>query len=189
MSVDQVRALLQKFWDGYAARDLDKVDEFMELFIPGDELEVIGTGGIVSGDDEWRKGPATVRELIARDWEFWGDVSYDVEGAHISVMGDVAWLATTGQVRDVITNDYRYNGYLGFVQSVLEDTEEEMDAKTKMLEIIQLGNELIAGILLGEVCVWPFRFTAVAVRSEGAWRFHQMQFSFASTRTPDVRTE
>ena len=29
--------------------------------------------------------------------------------------------------------------------------------------------------------------TAVAVREAGVWRFHQMQFSFETTSTPDVR--
>jgi hypothetical protein len=35
--------------------------------------------------------------------------------------------------------------------------------------------------------VWPIRFTAVAVKSKGRWRFHQMQFSHPTTRFPDVR--
>ena len=40
---------------------------------------------------------------------------------------------------------------------------------------------------MGEVFVWPFRFAAVAVMHDGAWRFHQMQFSYSNTRLPDVR--
>jgi hypothetical protein len=38
-----------------------------------------------------------------------------------------------------------------------------------------------------ETYIWPFRFTAVAVNTDGQWRFHQMQFSFATTEAPDER--
>jgi len=39
----------------------------------------------------------------------------------------------------------------------------------------------------GETFVWPLRFSAVLINDDGAWRFIQMQFSFATTRFPDVR--
>ena len=32
------------------------------------------------------------------DWKYWGDVSLDVEGAKIHVLGGMAWLATSGTV-------------------------------------------------------------------------------------------
>ncbi len=35
---DEIRQVLQKFQAGYLARNLTKLDEFMELFIPGEEL-------------------------------------------------------------------------------------------------------------------------------------------------------
>lgn len=187
MKIEEVRALLQKFQDGYAERDPANVDEFMELFAPDEGLEVIGTDAIVPGEGEWCRGRQATRELVESDWEYWGDVAFDVEGAHISAKGDVAWLATTGTVTDTIPAEDCTTGYLDFVRGTLE--EKDLNPQTKMLEIVHLGTDIAFGILQGETCVWPFRFTALAVRDEGRWRFSQMQFSFPTTRAPDVRYE
>ena len=182
--VNQVRALLQKFQDGYFARDPENLDEFMQLFVQSDDLEIIGTNAVGVSENEWCRGVEEARELVESDWQYWGDVVYDVQGAHIFVRGDVAWLATTATVTDLIVAQERYTGYVDYVKGVVEQDD---DAKEKMLDILLLGNELLAGLLKGEACTWPFRFTAVIVRDEGEWRFHQMQFSFPTTRTPDVQ--
>ncbi len=182
---DQVRDLLQKFQDGYARRDPAYLDSVMDLFGPDSELEVIGTNAIFPGQGEWCKGRQAVRNLIEGDWEGWGDVVFDLDMAQIFAKGDVAWLATTGTVTDVITADYKYEGFVEFARAVLEDDQDS--DKVKMLDITQVGNQLVSSLLLPETCVWPFRFTAVAVNTDGQWRFHQMQFSFATTSAPDER--
>jgi hypothetical protein len=187
METKEVRTLLAKFQEGYTRRDQSYLDEFMELFVKGNELEVIGTNAVEPGEGEWCRGQDAVRALVSGDWEHWGAVEFDVEGAHINVLGEVAWLATTGTVTDKITEDERYSGYLEYVKAVLE--EEEMGQQEKMLEIVGLGNDIVIALPLSEMFVWPFRFTAVAVKEKGGWRFHQIQFSFATTRSPDVRSE
>ena len=187
METKEVRALLAKFQEGYTRRDQSHLDEFMELFATGTDLEVIGTNAVLPGEGEWCRGPEAVRELVSGDWEHWGDVEFDVEGARIHVLGEVAWLSTTGRVKDTITKDERYNGYLEYVKAVLE--EKEKSQRAKLLEIVGLGNDIVIALPLSENFVWPFRFTAIAVKEKGRWRFHQMQFSFATTRSPDVRTE
>ncbi len=182
---DEVRGLLQKFQDGYSRRDPANLDAIMALFGPDEELEVVGTNAVKPGDREWCRGNLAVRNLIQGDWEHWGDVVFDVAGAQISIKSDVAWLATTGTVTDVITADYKYDGFVDFVKAMIDDNEE--NAKSKLLDITRLGNALISSLLLPETCVWPFRFTAVAVKNDTQWHFHQMQFSFATTGMPDER--
>ena len=185
MDSNQVRALLQEFQDGYAQRDLAKLDEFMELFTPDDELEVIGTNAVVPGQGEWCQGRQATRELVASDWEHWGDVVFDVRGARISVRGEVAWLATAGTLTDTIPEDDGYTGFLDSAERTLKN--EELDPQARMLEIVRQGTDLLLEIPQGETYVWPFRFTAVAVNDKGRWRFAQMQFSCPTTRAPDVR--
>ncbi|NCF64608.1 MAG: GNAT family N-acetyltransferase [Chloroflexi bacterium] len=184
-SKDEVLVLVRKFQEGYMQRDPANLEAIMELFGPEKELEVIGTSAVTPGEGEWCKGRTAVRDLLEGDWEHWGDVVFDLEGMQIFVQGDVAWLATRGTVTDVITADYKYEGFVSFAQAVLEDESES--AKSKILDITRLGNSLISSLLLPETHVWPFRFTAVAVKREEVWRFHQMQFSFATTWTPDER--
>ena len=43
-SMEAVRAVLQQFQDGYLARDVTKLDEFMMLFAPDEDIELIGIG-------------------------------------------------------------------------------------------------------------------------------------------------
>jgi len=185
--VEEVRSLLQKFQDGYTKRDASLLDEFMGLFIEEDALEVIGTNAVDPGRDEWCRGRDAVRRLVGGDWEGWGDVVYDVEGANIFVNGDTAWLSTTGTVHDRISVEDRQTGYLNYIREIL--AEEQTDASVKINTILKLGNEIALDMPFGEDFTWPLRLTAVAVRHNLAWKFHQMQFSFATTRAPDVRLE
>jgi hypothetical protein len=185
MEADKVRILLSRFQEGYSNRDQSHLDEFMELFIDGDELEVIGTNAVDLSGEEWCQGKEAVRALVGGDWEHWGDVRFDMEGAHIHVRGEVAWIATTGTVKDTISTKDRYAGFLDYVEGVLQD--EELNKQAKMLGIVRLGNDLALDLPLSETYVWPFRLTAVAVQDGDEWRFHQMHFSFATTRAPDVR--
>ena len=187
MEIDEVRQLLARFQEGYTRRDQTHLDAFMDLFATGNELEVIGTNAVDLGGDEWCLGPEAVRELVANDWKYWGEVAIGVERARIQVRGEVAWIATTGTVKDTIPIDERYTGYLEYVKAVLED--EAMGEQAKTLDLVRLGNDIVLGLPLSKNFVWPFRFTAVAAKEEGEWRFHQMQFSFATTRSPDVRNE
>ncbi len=184
-SIQAVREVLRKFQEGYALRDLARLDEFMELFIPGDEIEVIGTNAVEVGEGEWCLGRAAARRLVEGDWKYWGDVRYDVDGAHIFVAGDAAWLATSGAVTDTIPVSDRYHHYLKYVKAVLD--QEGDSPQAKVLDIVGLGSDIVLALPLGETFTWPFRFTAVLVKQGGQWRFHQMHFSFATTRAPDVR--
>jgi hypothetical protein len=180
----RVRDVLQQFQDGYTARDLDRLDEFMELFAGADGLEVIGTGAYVEGKGEWCLEPEAVRRLVEGDWRFWGDLELDVAGARIHVLGDVAWLATAGTVTERVEADEGSENYLAYVQHLLD---LDVTAREKMLEIVRDGANAIVEMQRGETYIWPLRFTAVLVRRDGRWRFHQMQFSFPTTRAPDVR--
>jgi len=88
--IKQVREILQKFQDDYTTRDKSKLDEFMMLFAPTDEIELIGVGASERGGREWFNGRAAIREIIAGDWTYWGTVDIDVEGAKITVAGEAA---------------------------------------------------------------------------------------------------
>lgn len=37
-SLEEVRAILQRFQDGYTARDVSQLDEFMTLFAPDEDI-------------------------------------------------------------------------------------------------------------------------------------------------------
>jgi len=185
MTQGAVRDLLVRFQAGYTARNLDHLDDFMTNFVPSDDIEAIGTKGIHAGEEEWCVGLDAVRGLIEDDWKGWGDVVFDVDGARIHVQGDVAWLSCSATATLRIPFENISAMFLAQAGNTMED--EDLTPEQKMLEVTRLGADIYFEMPMGEIFVWPFRFAAVAVIHDGAWRFHQMQFSYSNTRLPDVR--
>ena len=190
-AIQEIRAVLAQFQAGYDRRDSGALDAFMDLFSREPGLEVIGTGGVVPGDHEWCLQREAVRTLVDSDWKGWGDLKLDVKGARVFVFarGEVGWLATTGTVALTIAAGESYRDYLAHVKNLLEkESEPPSSDENKVYEILRSGSNTLAEMQRGEHFVWPIRFTALLVHEAGAWRFHQMQFSFATTRYPDVRS-
>ena len=183
MTTEQVRAVLQRFQDGYTQRDVSRVDEFMTLF--ADEAEVIGTNGTRPGEGEWYLDKGGTRGLVEGDWETWGDLRLDVVGAHIEVRGEVAWLTAPGTVTKTIPAAENYANYLQHIKVMIDQAGPS--AEEKLLDIVRGGTNTLYELRRGERFVWPFRFTAVLVRYGADWLFQQMQFSFPTTRFPDER--
>ncbi len=103
--------------------------------------------------------------------------------------GEVGWLSTTAAVSMTIKAADSYRDYLKYVRNLLDsEGDPSRSEESKVYEILRSGSNTLAEMQRGEHFVWPLRFTALLVHEAGAWRFHQMQFSFATTRYPDVRS-
>jgi hypothetical protein len=194
--IQSVRETLKKFQDGYERRDTSQLEEFLTLFVPEDDLEIIGTGAIEPGGDEWCLGLEAASALIENDWQGWGNLVLDVADARIHVVGDVAWLATTGMVTMDLDPTETVRDYLSYIHEVAED--ESVDPQARLIEVLRGATNTLYEVERGKMYLWPVRFTAVLVRRPGSgnviatasgerWLFHQVQFSFATTRFPDVR--
>jgi ketosteroid isomerase-like protein len=181
-SNDEIRALLQVFQDGYTRRDVSQTDAFMELFT--EDAEVVGTNGVRPGMDEWYMDRASARELVAGDWEGWGDVRLDLNSMSIHSRGDVGWIAASATVTQIIGEE-NYQSYLDFVKNYLERTD--LSAEKKLLYILRGGTNTVYELRRGEKFVWALRLTAVVVREADGWKFAQMNFSFPTVYFPDVR--
>lgn len=179
---DEIRSLMQVFQDGYTRRDAAQVDSFMQLFT--EDAEVIGTNGVRPGRDEWYMDRSSARELVAGDWEGWGDVRLDLESMSIHSRGEVGWVAATATVTQIIGEE-NYQSYLDFINKYLERTD--VSAEQKLLNILRGGTNTVFELRRGEKFVWALRFTAVVVREADGWKFAQMNFSFPTIYFPDVR--
>lgn len=186
-AIQAVRDTLQLFQDGYTRRETGTLDEFRALFVADDDLEVIGTGGIDPGGDEWCLGTDAALDLVKNDWEGWGDLLLAVADARIHVVGEVAWLATTGTVTMDLEPQDTYRDFLAYLRET--NLEDEQDPRARLLEILRGAANTIFEAERGKRYHWPLRFSAVLVRQEAHWLFHQVQFSFATTRFPDVRED
>jgi hypothetical protein len=183
---DEVREALRNFQEGYRSRSVEKIDSFMELFVPEADIELIGTGGIEPGDDEWCLNRKSVRGLIEDDWNYWGDVNIQVEEASVHIHDVVAWVSAPGTVVRSLNPNQSYQNYLDNIQCMLEQ-DKETGAQEKLLEVLRGASNTLYEAQKGPTYIWPFRFTAILALTAGQWRFHQVQFSFPTTRFPDVR--
>jgi hypothetical protein len=178
----EIRELLQRFQDGYTRRDLGAVDEFMDLFTA--DAEVIGTNGVKPGVDEWYVCRDAARELVAGDWEGWGNLLLDLDTASIRAVGGVGWIAATATVTQMIGEE-NYASYLEFVKDYLD--RSDAPPRQKLHYILRGGTNTIYELSRGEKFVWALRLTAVVVRQPVGWKFAQVNFSFPTIYFPDVR--
>ena len=79
----EVRAVLNKFDEAYAKRDMDGV---LEIFHP--DLVAFGTGR----DEEW-VGRTDLKYQVERDWSQSAAGSFKFEWTSVSAAGSVAWMA------------------------------------------------------------------------------------------------
>lgn len=170
-----VRFVLQKFQDGYTARDITRLDEFMQLFVQGDGIEMIGIGASKRSTNEWFEGLSRIREVVENDWKYWGDVLLDVDGAKISLLGDVAWLSTTGTVTQTEAFDIAIQFHLNDMKAIFE--QESLSADEILMEVTHYGIRRMRERSKGSGYSWPFTFTAVLVNDGTDWRFHTLHWA------------
>jgi len=171
-----VRETLQKIQDGYTNRDLSKLDEFMGLFAPTEEIELIGVGASERGGREWFNGRAAIREIIAGDWTYWGAVEIDVAGAKITVSGETAWFSTTGTLTSGDEYEKAYPFYLEQMCDLLMDEKKSFD--DRLTDATHFGVNRLRDRMRGAGAKWPFVITAVLVKTDGQWGFHTIHWSF-----------
>jgi hypothetical protein len=174
-SIEEVRAVLLQFQAGYRARDTKKLDEFMQLFAPAEDIELIGIGAAKRAATEWFVGPAAIRDIVEGDWTYWGNVELDVAGAQIHVRGEVAWLSTTGAVIQTQAFDKALPQYLRQMKEILKN--DDFDPDTQLMEATHFGMRRLRERSKGLGHAWPFTFVAVLINSAGAWRFHTIHWS------------
>jgi len=166
---------LQEFQNGYISRDMEALDQFLDLFVQSDEIELIGIGASVRGGNEWFQGREKVREIIESDWTYWGDVIIDIESAKVSLHGETAWLTTSGMLVQTETFDEALKFYLEGMKELLEDEKDDLD--TRLMEATHYGMRRLRERAKGTGHPWPFVISAVLIKIEDRWRFHTIHWS------------
>lgn len=172
-----VRKVLQKFQAGYTARDVQHLDEFMQLFLNDPRIELIGIGASKRSAAEWFQGPAAIREIIESDWTYWGNVVLDVEGAVIHVAGEIAWCSTTGailQTEDLHREEVA-TGVLHQIEEILADANRSPEER--LIDAAHFSNARVYERTKPFGYRWPFVWTAVLCHEQENWKFHTIHWS------------
>jgi len=184
-TLEEIRAVLQEFQDGYTHRNTSTLESFMELFSSDKDIELIGTDALEPGQGEWCLGRESIHKIVENDWKFWGNLVLDVAGARIHIIGETAWISTSATVTYVIENQQYIADTFQEITEILK--KKEGSQQIQLMQIQREIAEMLHEISQGDKYVWPLRFSAVLVKQEGLWCFHQIHFSHATTRLPDVR--
>lgn len=172
--IKEVRGILQKFQDGYTHRDLTQLDEFLQLFEPSAEVEMIGIGASKRGGYEWFEGIDSIREIIESDWKYWGEVNIDVNGAKIRFHNDVAWLSTTCTLAKTdFTESIPF--FLDMVKEKLED--ESKSPSERLNDIALFSTNRLSDMQRKIGHVWPQVITMVLVKHEKNWQIVELHWS------------
>jgi len=176
-SIVDIRHVLQSFQDGYSMREISKLDQFMKLFIPGEDTELIGIGASTRNQNEWFQGYDRIREIIESDWKYWGDVRLEVDQAKITVKDEVAWLSTVGAIlqTDHILTDEVTSFSLQQMKDLLDN--DTLKPRDRLVEATHFGVRRWREREKPTGHSWPFVFTAVMVLQDGQWRFHTIHWS------------
>ena len=173
--ISEIRSALQKFQDGYSARDIARLAKFMQLFVQDESIEMIGVGASKRDANEWFEGPSRICEIVEGDWEYWGDVKIDVDGAKITVQGDAAWLSTTGTVTQTQAFDTAIEFHVNDMKAIFD--REGLSADQKLMEATHYGMRRLYERSKGLGHSWAFTFTAVLIWQNEDWRFHTIHWS------------
>ena len=176
--VEQVREVLEHFQDLYLARDAGRLDEAMCLFADNDDVEMLGIGAQKRGGPEWFQGRQQIRGIIAGDWQYWGEVHFDVPEARITLNGETAWLTTSGKLIQTVEHAEAMEQYLQQMREML-DAMQGKHTKTDavMMEVIHFGLRRLREWSLGSGYAWPLVFNAVLIHEKEQWKFHTLHWA------------
>lgn len=116
----------------------------------------------------------------------------DVDAPRVHVNGETAWLSTSGTVSQTLPLEHAYAGMATFLQGFTErgarrGAVNDAAIEGELLTVILGAASALSERRQGEHHVWPIRFTAVLVRQETGWKFHQIHFSYPTVHLPQVR--
>jgi hypothetical protein len=63
---ESVRKALQEFQDDYTTRNMESLDNFMQLFLQNEETEMLGIGAAIRGGFEWFQGTKAILAVCRR---------------------------------------------------------------------------------------------------------------------------
>jgi hypothetical protein len=176
--IEAVRNVFRTFQDYYIARNDKNLDAAMDLFLDSDDIEMIGIGAQQRGGNEWFQGKNQIRDIIAGDWQYWGDVRFDMDSLKITIQSDAAWLTATGKVVQTGAHADAMGQYLQQMKEMLAVPEEgEVNADSAMMEAVHYGIRRLRERAKGEGCAWPLVFSAVLIQVGCEWKFHTLHWA------------
>lgn len=170
----EILSLFNEFYKGYKEKNLELLDNFMNLFSDEEDIQMIGIGATEPDAYEWFTGKAEIKEIIQSDWSYWGNVFLDIDNIRISNKGDVAWFSLCGKLEQIESSEGTWQFFLEQMKELLEKKDEL--SHDKMFEATHYGMRRIRERNLGIGHEWNLVITGTIVKENG-WKFHTLHWS------------
>ena len=171
--------LLEKFQQGYTARDLSKAAAFIEDVFVEKEPVYYGTSPA-----EQCVGAARILRQIGYDWTVWGTLLLDFDSLIAHDYGHSADFVITGYV------DWEI-GEEAFLSRAMMDVKDTVlrggDAKTMLYELNTLSARMLMEAGRGNRHLLPIRLSGMAVREKGKLKISHLHLSYPTEVYPDCR--
>ena len=176
-SINEVKEVLEGFQELYSKKDMRSLDDYVNsAFSFKDGLAVLG-----SEMNQWCCNAEEIKKLIkshlADENNCWKEIKFKFDEAKVFANENTAWVVSIGSIKNTISEDKRIADTIEKVKEILGEEEK---SRTKVLDAARKMANTLKEVEQGEVYFWPLRFTAVLIKENDTWKFHQMQFSFDS---------
>jgi len=174
LSGDQeIKDMLGVFQAAYQAKNIEKLDEFMDHFHGGTNFLALGTDA-----DEILTSVGELREMVESDWTYWGDFTMDIEGASICRLEDEAYFLLNG----IVSKENNRQAMLEGIAYYCEEEVVNADSKEDMIHGMRHMMDLHHEMNLGHWYHAPMRLSGTCKKIGGKWMFTHIQFSDYMTR-------
>lgn len=171
---NEILNTFEKFAQGYEKRHIEDIDNFMTLFCDDEDTQMIGIGATVPEKYEWFTGKREIKEIILSDWNFWGNVEFDIKNIRLTIKGDTAWFSLCAKLEQIEQSDETLSFFAENMKQMLED--KNMSAHDKMFEAAHFGMRRVRECNLGAGHMWSMVITGVLVKTDD-WQFHTLHWS------------
>ena len=173
MNQDIIRTF-NKFEQGYKDRNIGAIDSFMELFSDAPDAQMLGIGATEPGEYEWLTGKSEIKEIILSDWQYWGNVHFDIDNIRISEKSDVAWFSLCAALEQLEPNEDAWAFYVKQMKDLLD--KKDSSAPDRIFEAAHYGVRRVRERNLGAGHQFKMVITGVLVK-EDTWKFHTLHWS------------
>ena len=172
--MDKIMKTFKAFEEGYAKRNVDEIDSFMNLFSDQEDVQMLGIGATEPGAYEWFSGREEIKEIILSDWTYWGKVNFYFDLLQITEKNGVAWFTLPATLEQLEVNEESWEFYASQMKELLED--ERLSAHDRMFEAAHFGVRRVREKNLGSGHEFKMVISGVLLE-EDIWRFHTLHWS------------
>jgi hypothetical protein len=160
--------MLADFKNSYLNRDL-AAEELVSKYFYKENPVFINT------DSNFNLNKAAIEKQINIHRDSYSEFLLNTEESVININGNTAWAASNGIIKSIISEEKAFDMAARYVKNQFD---KNVSDKEKLFNIRRVISATIKETIKGSSYEFPFRFEAVLVKENDAWKFDYVQLSY-----------